>query len=252
MDRNFKLTIEYDGTHYHGWQVQPNGPSIQQVIESRLERMTRQKIRLLGSGRTDAGVHALGQVANFSCKTQISPFDFQKGLNSMLPNDIVIHECVEVDPSFHARYDARSKCYRYRILNRSIPPAIGRQYIWWIRSALDLPTMQQAANQLIGRHDFKAFEGAGSPRSHTVRHVMQASFLNESSNAIEFKIEADGFLRYMVRNIVGTLVAVGRGNLTPKQFEAVMASRDRNQAAATAPPQGLCLMCVNYAEDGTA
>jgi tRNA pseudouridine38-40 synthase len=246
MDKNFKLTIEYDGTHYHGWQIQPNGPSIQQAIESAINTMTHQQIRLLGSGRTDAGVHAIGQVANFICETRISDGEFQKGLNSLLPDDIVIRNCIEVPLPFHARYDAKSKLYRYSILNQPIAPAIERLYVWWLRAPLDLNAMQEAAAHLIGRHDFKAFEGAGSPRSSTVRHVMHAQLFYASPGPIRFEIKADGFLRYMVRNIVGTLVAVGRGEFTPEQFQSIMASCDRKQAAATAPPQGLFLVQVDY------
>ena len=215
MDRNFKLTIEYDGTNYHGWQIQPNGPSIQQAIESALNIMTNQPVRLTGSGRTDAGVHAIGQVANFCCDTRITAAAFQKGLNSLLADDIIIRHCIEVPLEFHARFDAKSKLYRYHILNQPIAPAIGRRYVWWIRSPLDLNAMRRAAAHLIGRHDFKAFEGAGSPRSTTVRHVTQARVVDTPTGEIRFEISADGFLRYMVRNIVGSLVAVGRESSAP-------------------------------------
>lgn len=247
MDKNFKLTIEYDGTDYHGWQVQPNGPSIQEAIESAIETMTRQKIRLSGSGRTDAGVHALGQVANFRCDTRITATEFQKGLNGILPDAIAIRQCIEVPLEFHARYDAQSKLYRYQIVNQPIAPAIDRHYVWWIRSPLDIDAMQQAARHLMGSHDFKAFEGAGSPRATTVRHVKQTQLTMDAyPGPLRFEISANGFLRYMVRNIMGSLVAVGRGEITPDQFQAVMASCDRRQAGATAPPQGLFLVCVQY------
>lgn len=246
MDKNFKLTIEYDGTNYHGWQIQPNGPSIQQAIESEIKTMTNQSIRLNGSGRTDAGVHAMGQVANFSCDTRITAKAFQKGLNSLLADDIAIRECIEVPLAFHARFDAKSKRYCYHISNQPIAPAIGRHYAWWIRTPLDLNAMQQAAAHLIGRHDFKAFEGTGSPRSTTVRHVTQARLVADAPGTIRFEISADGFLRYMVRNIAGSLVAVGRGDMTADQFQTVMAALDRHQAAATAPPQGLFLVEVEY------
>lgn len=249
MDKNIRLTIEYDGTHYHGWQIQPNGPSIQETIEAAIQTMTHQKIRLTGSGRTDAGVHALGQVANFICDTALSPLQFHKGLNSILPDDIVIRQCEAVPLQFHARYDAKCKLYRYTILNRPIPSAMEHRYAWWIRSPLNISAMQQAANHLMGRHDFKAFEGAGSPRSHTVRHITCARFQEQSTGKIQFEIKADGFLRYMVRNIMGTLVAVGRNKITPHRFQEIMTSRDRNQAAATAPPQGLCLVHVEYADN---
>lgn len=246
MVNNFKLVIEYDGTNYHGWQRQPNGPTIQEEIETALQKMTRQSITLLGSGRTDAGVHALAQVASFICDTRMEPGELQKGLNSLLPSDIVIRECSLEKPDFHARYDAKSKTYRYCIFNHPIPPAIGRQYAWWIRSSLDIMAMDKALAHIRGIHDFKAFEGAGSPRAHTVRRIMRAEIKDDPPGRIRVEIEADGFLRYMVRNIVGTLVAVGRGKISADRFNTILASRDRGQAGATAPPQGLFLVCVRY------
>jgi len=246
MVKNFKLTIEYDGTNYHGWQRQPRAPSIQQEIEAALETMIRQKITLIGSGRTDAGVHALGQTANFKCETHIAPSQLQKGLNSLLPNDIVIREFTQVSSGFHARYDAKNKRYRYCILNHHLPGAIGRQYAWWVRTALDTTAMQQAADVILGEHDFKSFEASGSPRSHTRRHVMHARWERQTSDRIIFDITADGFLRYMVRNIVGTLVAVGLHKITCAQFQEVINAKDRNQAAVTAPAHGLFLMAVSY------
>jgi tRNA pseudouridine38-40 synthase len=216
------------------------------AIETALKRMTRQSIVLIGSGRTDAGVHALGQIANFTCDTRIEPIEFQKGLNSMLADDIVIRECSEVPPEFHSRFDATSKLYQYHILNRTLPSAIGRQYAWWIRRPLDASAMKTAVQHLLGTHDFKSFEGAGSPRSSTVRRIMRADLNHDPDGRIRFSVQADGFLRYMVRNIVGTLVAVGRNDLSPDHFKAILQSKDRNQASATAPPQGLFLVQVNY------
>jgi tRNA pseudouridine38-40 synthase len=211
MLKNFKLTIEYDGSAYCGWQRQPNGPTIQQTIEMALQTMTRQPVTLIGSGRTDAGVHAIGQVAHFKCDTTIAAQAFQKGLNSLLPNDIVIRESTE-----------------------------------WIRAPLDVEAMTTAAAYLIGLKDFKSFEGTGSPRAHTVRHVIRAEVQKPSEDRIVFEIQAEGFLRYMVRNIVGTLTAVGTGALPPEALQAILLARDRNKAAATAPPQGLCLRHVYY------
>lgn len=251
-NKNFKLTIEYDGTHYHGWQIQPNGASIQQEIESALQTMTRQKVKLLGSGRTDAGVHALGQVANFTCHTTITPEAFHKGLNSMLPDDIVIRHIAEAPSHFHARFDARSKCYRYHILNRPVPSAIERHYTWWIRSPLNLPAMAAAADHIIGKHDFKAFEGAGSPRSHTCRHIMAAEIKSRTPGRITFDVRADGFLRYMVRNLMGTLVDVGLGKIPPDRMRQILDSKDRSQASATAPARGLFLIEVSYGEQRAA
>jgi tRNA pseudouridine38-40 synthase len=246
MISTFKLTIEYDGTNYHGWQRQPDLRSIQETIETVLAVMTRQKVTLIGSGRTDAGVHALGQTAGFTCETRIEPHEFVNGLNSLLPDDIVIHACTREDPGFHARFDVKSKLYRYCILNRPLPAAIGRNYAWWIRRPLDLSALQEASTYLIGQHDFKAFEGAGSPRSDTIRKVTRAQWLRTDADRMCFEIEANGFLRYMVRNIVGTLVDVGSGKLTAEDFGTILTSLDRKRAGATAPAQGLFLVQVTY------
>ncbi|MGD9211117.1 MAG: tRNA pseudouridine(38-40) synthase TruA [Desulfobacteraceae bacterium] len=244
--RNYLLTIEYEGTCYHGWQRQRKDRSIQSAIEDVLGLMTNQKISLIGSGRTDAGVHALGQVANFKCDTRLTATDFQKGLNSLLPNDIVITDCRRVPESFHARYDVKSKIYRYRILNRYLPSALLRRFTWHIRSPLDTDAIKAACQLLIGCHDFKAFEGAGSPRSHSIRNIISADWDSESTEIKSFSIEADGFLRFMVRNIVGTLVDVGLGKISTDEFKLILLSKDRNQASATAPPQGLYLVEVRY------
>ncbi len=246
MDKHFKLTIEYDGSRYQGWQRQPNGPTIQQEIESAIETITRQSIRLTGSGRTDAGVHAIGQVANFTCATRIDAKEMMKALNSILPMDIVIRQCCLASAQFHSRYDAKSKIYRYTIANRPIRPAIGKDYVWWIRRPLNIQSMQDAAKQLLGKHDFKAFEGAGSPRAHTVRTILAADTVQETDGTIQFTIQADGFLRYMVRNITGSLVAVGLNKIDPQGFGSILASKNRSLAAATAPPNGLTLMKVLY------
>ena len=244
--KNFKLTIEYDGTAYHGWQRQKHENTIQEMIENAISTMTRQKITLYGSGRTDAGVHALGQVANFVCQTRMDAAEMQKGLNSLLPDDIVIRSCSLMDKKFHARYDAKRKTYRYRILNQAIPNAISRQYAWHIRSPLDMAAMQKAADIFKGTFDFAAFEGSGSPRSSTLRTVFRAEWRMEESNLRIFEIEADGFLRFMVRNIVGTLVAVGLGKMSLEDVRKVLLSKDRKRAPATAPAQGLFLVNVSY------
>ena len=245
-EKNIKLTIEYDGTHYHGWQVQPNGPSIQQEIETAIETMTRRRVKLLGSGRTDAGVHALGQTANFICQTGIAPEEFLKGLNSLLPEDIVIRKVAQVSPRFHARYDAVSKRYRYHILNRPVPSAIQRFHTWWIRSPLDLSAMKLGMSHLVGEHDFKAFEGAGSPRSSTVRRVIGMDLTRGGAGVVAIDIHATGFLRFMARNIVGTLVDVGLHKLAPDRIKDILRSRNRAEASATAPARGLFLMEVFY------
>jgi len=247
MDKNFKIIIEYDGAGYHGWQRQKKERTIQQEIETALATMTGKPVTVTGSGRTDAGVHALGQAANFRCQTDLSAPVFKKGLNSLLPEDIVIRSCCRVADDFHARYNALSKCYHYKILNLAVPPAIGRQYAWFIRRQLDTAAMRRAIPSIIGTHDFKAFEATGSPRAHSTRRVMTAQLTDgHSRGELIFRIEANGFLRFMVRNIVGTLVDVGREKISPADFKKILTAKDRTRAGATAPPHGLFLMEVRY------
>ncbi|MGD9064563.1 MAG: tRNA pseudouridine(38-40) synthase TruA [Desulfobacterales bacterium] len=246
MIKNFKIIIEYDGTRYHGWQRQKNDITIQGEIEKALGIMTAKHIVVNGSGRTDAGVHARGQAANFRCKTDLSPGVFQKGLNNLLPEDIVIRDCRQVEDTFHARYDVKSKIYHYKIYNHPVPAAINRSYVWSIRKQLNIIAMRSAVSYIIGSQDFKAFEGAGSPRAQTTRHVMAADLIESDARLLTFRIEADGFLRFMVRNIVGTLVDVGLGKTSPVEIQQILESRDRTKAGATAPPHGLCLMEVKY------
>jgi len=246
MIKNFKITVEYDGSSYHGWQRQKNDRTVQEEIEKAILTITGQQISLTGSGRTDAGVHAYAQVANFECDTKLGPQKFLGGLNSLTPDDIVIRSCEQVEASFHARYDVKSKIYVYKILNRPNPAAILRQYAWHIRKKLNLEAMRAAIAHLIGSHDFKAFEGVGSPRSHTTRSVFRAILIEADDGYLTFEIEADGFLRFMVRNIVGTLVDVGLGKISPDDFQGIRASKDRNRAGNTAPAHGLFLAKVNY------
>jgi tRNA pseudouridine38-40 synthase len=246
MKKNFSLTIEYDGSAYHGWQRQKNEPTIQEEIETAIAHITRQKITLIGSGRTDAGVHALGQAANFHCETKLSPQILLKGLNSLLPRDIVIRACKEVEDNFHARYDVISKTYQYKIYNQDLPIAVGRQFSWFIRKKLDLNQMKKTMHSILGIHDFKAFEATGSPRSHTIRTVFHADITEAENGFLLFTIKADGFLRYMVRNLVGTLVEVGHGKILPEDMEKILCSKNRKNAGATAPPHGLCLISVDY------
>lgn len=242
----FKLTIEYDGSAFHGWQRQKQARTVQQTIEQALAVMTREAVVLIGSGRTDAGVHALGQTASFRTRCGLTATAFRNGLNSLLPDDVVVHACDSMPDAFHARFDAKLKHYRYHILNRPVPPAVGRQFVWHIRRPLDAPAMAQAAQAFVGTHDFKAVEGAGSPRSHTVRTVADSSLELSDDGRLIYDIQADGFLRFMVRNIVGTLVEVGLGKRTIGDVGAVLQAKDRSRAGPTAPPQGLFLMAVIY------
>jgi tRNA pseudouridine38-40 synthase len=244
--KNFRLIIEYDGTRYHGWQRQKKDATVQGEIERALLTLTAEQVKLHGSGRTDAGVHAFGQVAHFCCDTDREAGVFQKGLNSLLPDDIVIKDCRQVDQGFHARYNVKSKIYHYHIFNHPVPAAIKRQYVWSIHRPLNCESIRLAISHIIGRRDFKTFEGAGSPRAHTDRHVIAADWVETKSRQFIFRIEADGFLRFMVRNIVGTLVDVGLGKITPHEFKQILDSKDRSQAGATAPARGLFLMEVKY------
>ncbi len=242
----FKLVISYDGSGYHGWQRQKTDRTIQAEVERALTTMTGSPIRVMGSGRTDAGVHALGQVVSFQSDAGLVPEVYRKGLNSLLPDDILILRCDRMHSAFHARYDARSKHYQYRILNRELPSIMERHFIWHIKRKLNLAAMQTAAAYFVGRHDFKAFEGTGSPRSSTVREVFRADMQLPGDDRILFDIEADGFLRHMVRNIVGTLVDVGQGKIEADTVAEILDSKDRGLAGATAPARGLFLMAVRY------
>jgi len=246
MSNNFMLIIEYDGTAYHGWQRQKDLRTIQGEIENALRVLTGDPVTLIGSGRTDAGVHALAQVAHFKADTRIPPQAFQRGLNSLVGKDIVVKSCEQVDQNFHARYDVISKIYRYRILNRPLPQAIGRQYAWFIPQKLDPVAMRTAAGHILGSHDFKAFEGSGSPRSSSRRHIFKAELILNHRDYLDFIVEADGFLNFMVRNIIGSLVDVGRGKISAREFKEILMSKNRALAGATAPPHGLCLMEVKY------
>ena len=243
--RNVRIICEYDGTSYHGWQVQPNGISIQEVLEEKIGTITQEKIRLTASGRTDAGVHAMNQVANFRTESTIECRSLLKGINSLLPGDIVVKDLIDADEGFHARYSAKSKTYLYKILNSPVRTALYRNYSWHVRAPLDTNAMGEAAILLKGKHDFSSFCAAGCDSKDHVRTVIDTS-VDMKGDVVSFTIEANGFLRYMVRNIVGLLVDVGRGIITPAGFEEIMGAMDRTRAGITAPPQGLFLREVRY------
>lgn len=244
--RNIKLTIEYDGTNYLGWQKQPQGPTVQEEIKKALERITGEKISLIGSGRTDSGVHALAQVANFTTESKIKSTEFQMGLNSSLPTDITITEAVEVNPDFHAQFSAKSKTYIYKIYNSPYPSALLRQRVWFMPLELNIDLMKEAAEYLIGEHDFKVFAQSGIEVKTTVRNILKVSLEQQSDNLILFSIEATGFLKRMVRLIIGTLVQVGKGRITPLDFSEILQSGEKNKYVYAAPPQGLYLKEVKY------
>ncbi|MCF6246999.1 MAG: tRNA pseudouridine(38-40) synthase TruA [Desulfobacula sp.] len=244
--KTYKLIIEYDGSQFSGWQRQNDQTTIQGEIEKALSQILNHKIHIAGSGRTDAGVHAYGQVASFKAQTKVEPRAIKKGLTSMLKRAVVIRKCSIVNDNFHARYSAVSKEYHYFILNRPDPCAINRSYQWHIRQPLDLDMMNQCSQLIIGTHDFKSFESTGSPKSSTIRQLFFADFKKMNDDQIVFKIAATGFLKYMVRNIVGTIVSVGLNKMTIDEFMIVFKGKDRTKAGATAPAHGLFLKKVNY------
>jgi tRNA pseudouridine38-40 synthase len=244
--RNLKLLIEYDGTHYQGWQVQPKGPTIQGILEEKLSLLTGESIRLVGSGRTDAGVHALGQVAHFKTDSQMDIRSMQRALNSLLSSDIVIKKIDEVEDDFHARKHSKSKVYEYRILNRSLRSPFHHCYVWHIPQKLNFKEMGKATQWLIGEYDFSSFRSVGTPTRTAIRRVIRAEWKRGRDGLIRFEIEANGFLKQMVRAIVGTLVEVGKGKMSAMEFQKVLESKERKKAGPTAPAHGLFLKEVKY------
>jgi len=244
--RNFKIIVEYDGAAYCGWQRQKNGVSIQQILEDAIALIVCEKVTLIGSGRTDAGVHAINQVANFKSATLLSVEKLFWGVNSVLPPDIVVKSLNEVDINFHAQRDVKSKIYVYRICNRRLRPVLGRNYFWFIRFPLNLEMMEKAAKYLIGTHDFSCFCATGSDIKDRVRTITGIDIKSGADDLIEITIEAKGFLKYMVRNIVGTLTEVARGKRKPQDMKEIIDSRNRNIAGVTAPACGLFLKEVKY------
>ena len=244
-----KMTLAYVGTRYAGWQVQPARPTIQGVLEDRLSRMLREAVRVAGAGRTDAGVHALGQVASFTT-TRIVPLDgLRRGLNARLPEDVRVLRAEPAAEGFHARSSARGKEYRYRIGRAEVTSPFDAPFVWAVRGALDVGAMQRAARVLVGRHDFTSFCRADceiEDRSRTLRR----SEIREEGDQVVYLVEGEGFLRHMVRTIVGTLVEVGRGRRAPEAMAEVLAARDRRAAGVCAPAAGLVLTSVDYGEEG--
>lgn len=243
--RNLKLTIEYDGTNYHGWQIQPNAMTVQETIETVLATLTGQQSKVICAGRTDAGVHAEAQVAHFQTESTMACGVLQRGMNALLPDDIVITGVEQVPHDFHARYSARGKTYRYVILNRQYPSAFHRNRCWQITFPLDLDAMREAAGHLIGRHDFSSFQAADCCAKHPRRDV-RAIVIEAEGPWIRILVTADAFLKHMVRNVVGTLVDVGRGKTSAAEIPVMLAARDRTRSGATAPPYGLFLTSVSY------
>ena len=246
MPRNIRLLLEYDGSRYHGWQRQRGDLSLQQVLEKALERLTGAPVKLIGSGRTDAGVHALGQVANFRTNSALALKAFHEGLNSMLPYDIAVLEASEVPLEFHARKAARSKTYEYRILNRLTRSPLHHHYGWWVSPPLNPGAMAKAAALLVGEHDFSAFRASGSGNRNAVRRIFSAHWQTHPGGRLSFTITGNGFLRGMVRSLVGTMVEIGKGKAKPSLLAELLQSGERRRAGPTAPPQGLYLVEVTY------
>lgn len=265
---NIRLVIEYEGTDYSGWQRQTRikdpgsriqKKTIQGILEWALSKITKERIRVIGAGRTDAGVHALGQVANFKTKSKMTPEEFKKALNSMLPKDMVIKKVSWVRDSFHAQFDAKSKCYRYTIYQGPASSPFLRNYTFYIPYRLNLKAMREGAKYLLGKHDFSSFQLSGSSARNPVRTITKLSITSQrnyrlpitdhrllNSRLISFNIEADGFLYGMVRSIVGTLIEVGRGKISPAKVKEILKAHNRRLAGPTVPARGLYLIKVNY------
>ena len=242
---NIKLTVEYDGTNYHGWQIQPNCESIQGVLEQAVSTFLRTPTRVTGSGRTDAGVHALGQVVSFATEKELQPHRIRRALNALTPPDITIKEVGIVPESFDPRRDARSRVYEYRILNRPTPSPFHLNRAWHLHEPLNVKAMRAAISCLLGEHDFSSFRAAGCDSAHPNRTVYWTT-LEQHGELLVYTIEATAFLRHMVRNIMGTLVQVGSGARSVDWFRELLPVRDRTKAGETAPAHGLFLMEVKY------
>jgi tRNA pseudouridine38-40 synthase len=247
--RTVKLTLAYDGTNYAGWQVQPGEKTVQGALETAIEKVTGEQLRAIASGRTDAGVHALGQVVGFRTESHLSTEVLQRALNAELPRDIAVLAAVEADGSFHPIRDAFRKRYRYVIHDGPVRDVLRRHYCWHYASRLDDAAMARAAAALLGRHDFSSFETRGAPRRDSIRTVYELHVERGRGGEVDcltIEVEADGFLYNMVRAIVGTLVEVGRGAQDESWVAEVLAAADRRAAGPTAPPQGLFLVRVEY------
>lgn len=244
--RRIKLMIAYTGTRYHGWQLQPRAITVQGVLESCLSRITDGPARLHAAGRTDAGVHALGQVAHFDTASGIALASLVRGLNSLLPGDVVVRRAIEVSGDFHARYDAARKTYVYQLHNHAVPSLLCAQYAWHVPPRLDVPAMHTAAQLLLGRHDFSAFRSASRDDVRQPVRCLHRLALRHRPPRLVVLLSADGFLYRMARNIVGTLVAVGRGVIAAEAVGDVLRARQRQLAGPTAPAHGLFLAHVSY------
>ncbi|MEW5801949.1 MAG: tRNA pseudouridine(38-40) synthase TruA [bacterium] len=243
--RTVKLTIEYDGTLYHGWQVQPGLITIQGMLQDSLARLLGHKVCVYGAGRTDSGVHAKGQSAHFRTSSGLSPDVIMRALNSLLPDDIVIQKAEEMHPSFHAQFDAREKEYRYNIMYQSVPSVFYRRYALHVPVPLDVDEMRESLAEVEGTHDFFPLSTASEEKENTVRTITRAELALEEPFLI-ISIRGEGFLHKMVRRIVGTLLEVGKGKMPAGQMSQILQTRDKSLAGPSAPPHGLFLMSVQY------
>lgn len=246
MTRTIKITVAYDGTRYVGWQRQSEGVSIQGLLEEALARFEGRPVTVHGAGRTDAGVHALGQVASAQLASGHVTSELLRGLNASLPADVRVTRVDDVAHDFHARFSARSKTYRYAIRNAPIVSPFEHPFVWHISDRLDVATMQAAAATLIGTHDFACFRSTGQDVRSTTRTITRSEVMADPGMLLTYEVTATGFLRHMVRAIAGTLVEVGRGSRTPESVALLLDGRSRADAGPTAPPQGLFLVSVTY------
>ena len=243
---SFKITLAYDGTDFVGWQRQAAGVSIQGLLEGALRELDERDVAVTGAGRTDAGVHALGQVAAFSIERPLTADAVVRAINARLPDAVRVLSAEKAPPSFHARFDARAKSYRYRICNADVLSPFERRYAWHVPGPLDDAAMRAAAQMLEGVHDFAAFQSVGSEVGTTERAISCSKISTTGGEVFTYDVTGNGFLRHMVRAIVGSIVEVGRGRHPPEWMAEVLASRDRGRAGPTAPAGGLFLVSVTY------
>lgn len=243
--RNLRLTLSYDGSEFAGWQVQPDRITVQGTLASAIGRLSGEKVLPQGSGRTDAGVHARGQVASISLPRAFDAAELQRALNSILPPDIVVLDLAPAPDNFDPRRAARARVYEYRVLNRKVASAFEYRYSCLVRDQLDLTAMNRAARVFVGDHDFAAFRSLGTEVRTTVRRVSSSAWTRDA-DVLLYRVEANSFLRHMVRAMVATMIDVGRGKLTPEQVAGILAGLDRQAVPANAPPGGLYLVEVRY------
>lgn len=249
---NIKLTLAYDGTDFHGWQVQPGQATIQGALTDVLRKITQERIQIHAAGRTDAGVHALGQVAHFKTRSELTAKEFQRAFNALLPATIRVVAAEEVGPDFHARWNAQAKTYQYRIYRGRVAPPFVWRYVLHYPFPLDEEAMAKAARLFEGEHDFTSFAASSGSEEEdherTMVRVIYSAEVRREGEELIYRVRGKSFLRYMVRKMAGTLMETGKGKLKPEEMAALFEMRDRSKSGMTVPPQGLCLVAVEYAE----